>query len=189
MPITGPASSGSEVEEAAAEHPRVLHGATSTAPPAWISRVIVGVLAVTGLAVDQWTKHLVLGELVPGEPVRVVGDVLTLQLHFNPGAAFSMGTQFTVVLSCLALGVLVAVSTLVAPRVRGRLLAVATGLLLAGVAGNLFDRLFRAPGPFLGHVVDFIALRGFAIFNVADMCITSAAGLFIIWSVLSERRR
>ena len=56
------------------------------------------------------------------------------------------------------------------------------------MAGNLTDRLFRAPGPFRGHVVDFISVKGFAIFNVADMAITGAAILFVIWSVVTERR-
>ena len=79
--------------------------------------------------------------------------------------------------------------TVVAPRINDWLLAVATGWLIAGVAGNLTDRLLRDPGPFQGHVVDFIAVRGFAIFNVADMCITGAAILLVIWSIRSERGR
>lgn len=53
---------------------------------------------------------------------------------------------------------------------------------MAGISGNLYDRLFRAPGPLLGHVVDFIQLPHFAIFNVADICITTAAGLIILLS-------
>lgn len=187
--VTRPREPSAEVLWRATGRVRVLNGATSTAPPRWVPRTIVAVLAVAGLVTDQWTKRLVLARLVPGEPVPVVGDILTWQLHFNPGAAFSMGTQFTVVLSCLALAVVVAVSAVLAPRVRGAVPAAATGLLLAGVAGNLTDRLFRPPGPFLGHVVDFIGLRGFAIFNVADICITGAACLFVVWSLVSGRRR
>ena len=68
------------------------------------------------------------------------------------------------------------------PRVRHVGWAVAEGFLLAGVTGNLADRLFREPGPFHGHVVDFIQLPSFAIFNVADMFITAAAVL-IVWFV------
>ena len=54
------------------------------------------------------------------------------------------------------------------------------GLLLAGVAGNLTDRMFREPGPFRGHVIDFLMLPNWPVFNVADMCINVAAGLILI---------
>ena len=58
--------------------------------------------------------------------------------------------------------------------------AVALGLLLAGVAGNLADRLLRDPGPFRGHVVDFLALPRWPVFNVADMCINVAGALVVV---------
>ena len=145
-------------------------------------------LAVLLYGADQFTKHLAESELVVGQPVSVISDWLMWLLHYNPGAAFSMGTQLTVGLSILSLVVLVGLIVLVVLRVRNWLVAVAIGWFLAGVAGNLTDRLFRAPGPFEGHVVDFIAVRGFAIFNVADMCITGAAGLLIFWSFRAERR-
>ena len=58
--------------------------------------------------------------------------------------------------------------------------AVALGLLLAGVAGNLTDRLFREPGPLRGHVIDFLMLPHWPVFNVADICINVAAGLILL---------
>jgi signal peptidase II len=58
--------------------------------------------------------------------------------------------------------------------------AIALGFLLAGVAGNLTDRMFREPGPFRGHVIDFLMLPNWPVFNVADMCINVAAGLILI---------
>ena len=58
--------------------------------------------------------------------------------------------------------------------------AVALGLLLAGIAGNLTDRMFRTPGPLRGHVVDFLMLPHWPIFNVADMCINAAAVLILV---------
>jgi signal peptidase II len=57
------------------------------------------------------------------------------------------------------------------------------GLLLAGIAGNLTDRIFRDPGPLRGHVVDFLELPHWPIFNVADICINVAAALIVIQSV------
>ena len=58
--------------------------------------------------------------------------------------------------------------------------AVAMGLLLAGVSGNLTDRMLREPGPFRGHVIDFLMLPNWPIFNVADICINTAAGLILL---------
>ena len=58
--------------------------------------------------------------------------------------------------------------------------AIAFGLLLAGIAGNLTDRLVRAPGVLRGHVVDFLMLPHWPIFNVADMCINVAAALILV---------
>ena len=58
--------------------------------------------------------------------------------------------------------------------------AVAFGLLLAGICGNLTDRLLREPGPLRGHVVDFLMLPHWPIFNVADMCINVAAALILV---------
>ena len=168
---------------------RACHGATSTSPDPRGLRVLMVLLAVLLLGADQFTKCLAETRLrVGGEPIQLFGDLLTWQLYYNPGAAFGMGPGFTVALTLLAWAVLIGVAVLVMPRVRTWLVAVAVGWLLAGVAGNLADRLFRAPGPFHGYVVDFIALRGFAIFNVADMCITGAAGLMIIGTVRAERR-
>jgi len=68
----------------------------------------------------------------------------------------------------------------VSRRLGSTLWAVALGLLLAGVAGNLTDRLFREPGPMRGHVVDFLRLPHWPIFNVADVCINIAAVLIVV---------
>jgi signal peptidase II len=61
---------------------------------------------------------------------------------------------------------------------------VAIGLLCAGVAGNLTDRLFRPPGVLRGHVIDFLELPHWPIFNVADMCITAAAIMIMFLSIV-----
>ncbi len=143
-------------------------------------RLLAGGIAVTGVALDQATKALALAHLDPQQPIQLLGGLLTLQLIRNPGAAFSLGEQFTVVFTCIAIGALIGVSCWLLPRVRHTGWAVATGCLLAGIVGNLIDRLFREPGPFHGHVIDFLQLPHFAIFNVADMYITAAAVL-VIW--------
>jgi signal peptidase II len=130
--------------------------------------------------VDVLTKQLAVRELTGREPVQVLGEVLQLQLVRNPGAAFSAGASLTPFISVVALVAACAV-TFYAFRVRHRGWAVALGLLLAGVSGNLVDRLFRAPGPFRGHVVDFFALPNWPVFNVADICIDVAGGLMVLF--------
>ena len=137
-------------------------------------------IIVAGVGIDQATKAVAIARLVPDEPVRVVSDIVQFQIFRNAGAAFSTGTSLTVVFSVLALAVLVAVCVWVMPKVRSALWAVAVGMGMAGVAGNFIDRLVRSPGVFRGHVIDFISVKHFAVFNVADMLLTCAAALIVL---------
>ncbi len=152
---------------------------TKSRPAAGVLGLLIG-LFLAGVALDQVTKAWVVARLTPGESVPLVSDIFQLQLLRNSGAAFSTGSQLTVVFSVLALVVLVAVAIWVVPRVRCRFWAVLVGLGAAGVAGNFIDRLFRAPGVFRGHVVDFFALKHFAVFNLADVFLTAAAVLIVL---------
>lgn len=147
---------------------------------------MIGV-AAGGYLVDRLAKGWALATLDPTNPVSLLGGLVHFRLVFNSGAAFSMGENLTVILSVFALMATVFVLTWVWPRVRTMSQAVTAGLLVAGITGNLTDRLIRPPGPLRGEVVDFIALPHFAIFNVADMCITFAAGLFIVLAIIDER--
>jgi signal peptidase II len=144
------------------------------------------VIALLGLSLDAVTKVVMVDRLEPGQPVRVLGDVLTLRLIRNPGAAFSLGENVTFVFALLSIGVLGFVVLRLAPQLGHTGWAVALGLLCAGVGGNLTDRLFRAPGFLRGHVVDFLQLPHWPIFNVADMCITTAAVLIMVLSVVKN---
>jgi signal peptidase II len=71
--------------------------------------------------------------------------------------------------------VVVVVIVRTARRLRSLGWAVALGLLLGGAIGNLIDRLFRSPGVFRGHVVDWIQVPHFAVFNAADSAVTLGA--------------
>ena len=139
-----------------------------------------------GLVLDQLAKAVAIARLDPARPVALLGDWVTLQLIRNPGAAFSMGEGFTVGFTVVAIAALIAVAVWALPRLRHLGWAVTMGLLLAGIAGNLTDRLFREPAPFQGHVVDFIQVKYFAIFNVADMFITAAAVLVVWFSMVAR---
>ena len=154
----------------------------------WSRHVWLICFALVGFGVDLLTKTLVVNLLHPGSGYSFLGGWFQVQLLFNPGAAFSMGVGMTVVFAGLAIVALVLLVALVGPRANGRFENIVVGLLVAGVAGNLADRLFRAPGPFRGYVVDFLGIKYFAVFNVADMCITAAAVLIILWLLRSSRR-
>jgi signal peptidase II len=149
-------------------------------------RLLFAAIAVLGLALDVVTKVLAVDRLEPLVPVRLLGGLLTLRLIRNPGAAFSSGEGFTFVFALAAAAVLVFVLARLAPRLGHPAWAVALGLLCAGVAGNLVDRLFREPGVLRGHVVDFLQIPHWPIFNVADMCITSAAVLIMVLAVVKN---
>jgi len=147
--------------------------------PSTALRLIFAAVAVAGYALDQVTKALAAAHLTPGEPRHLIGSLLRLNLTRNPGAAFSTGTSHTVFFTLLAIVALV-VTCWFALRAGTRLWAVALGVLAAGIAGNLTDRILRAPRGFSGHVVDFLELPHWPIFNVADICINVAAVLILI---------
>lgn len=136
---------------------------------------IIAVLAVTVLAADQFTKYLAIENLPVEESVPILGQFLVFYLVRNPGAAFSLGEDVTWLFTLALAAVAVIVIVLAVTRVRSRLWAVALGLLLGGVLGNLTDRVVREPGFPVGHVVDFIHTPWMmpAIYNVADIFIVS----------------
>jgi signal peptidase II len=145
--------------------------------------LLLGAVALVLYGADQGVKHLIVTNLHVGDLVPVLGQVLQLHYVTNSGAAFSLATGFTWILSIVAVGV-VAFIVWYARRIRSLGWACVFGLVLGGAAGNLTDRLFREPGFGTGHVVDFIQVWGFpAIFNIADSGIVAAMGLFIILSL------
>ncbi len=135
-------------------------------------------VALVALAIDQVTKVLAV-RFLEGEPsVQIIPGVLQLTFLRNAGAALGTGSSMTIGLTIIAIAVAVGVLR-IATRLRDRGWAVGLGLLLSGAVGNLADRLFRAPGPLRGRVVDFIDYGPF-VGNVADIALTLAAGI-IIW--------
>jgi signal peptidase II len=143
-------------------------------------------VAFAGLCIDVVTKIAAVTHLEPLVPVRLLGGLLTLRLIRNSGAAFSTGERFTYVFAIAGILVLGFVLIRLIPRVGHPGWAVALGLLCAGVSGNLVDRLVRPPGVLRGHVVDFLELPHWPIFNVADMCICAAAASIVILSVIKN---
>jgi len=138
-------------------------------------------VAATVYALDQATKEWATRALRDGLPRPLLGEWFQFRLTFNPGAAFSLGTGYTVVLTGIALAVIV-VCVKMARRLGSTGWAVALGLLLGGALGNVTDRILRPPAPFRGHVVDFLELPNWPVFNVADSAICLAAAAFLLLS-------
>jgi signal peptidase II len=145
-------------------------------PGVWF---LFAAVAVVMLVIDQVTKHLAVARLTDRPDVSVVGEILQLHLTYNPGAAFSLGTEYTVAISCLAIVASVVVLWF-SRRLADRLWAVALGFTFAGITGNLVDRMIQDPGPFRGEVVDFLMLPNWPVFNVADICINVGIGLVLL---------
>jgi len=146
-------------------------------------RLLAGIAALV-LVADVLTKVLAVARLEGTGPVELLGGAVYLVLVRNPGAAFSLATGYTWVLSLVAVAVVVVIVR-IARRLRSTGWAVALGLVLGGALGNLSDRIFRAPGPLQGHVVDVVSLFApdgsvWPVFNLADSSIVSGGVLLVL---------
>jgi signal peptidase II len=159
--------------------------AEPAAPPRrrlWLLLIVAGVVLVA----DVISKQLVVAHLSNRAPVTVIPSVLDLELTRNAGAAFGLAAGATIIFSVVAAAVVVFIA-----RASRRLGSVgwawALGLLLGGALGNLGDRLFRAPGPLRGHVVDWIHLHHWPVFNFADSGIVIGGLIAVLLSMRGIR--
>jgi signal peptidase II len=146
-------------------------------------------LSLPLFALDQLTKQWVLRSISPYDAHIVVPDFFNLVNVTNTGAAFGSfkgNNTFFVIISIIALVVLTVL--LVRPRRSDPWRDVSLALLLAGILGNLTDRLLY------GHVIDFLLFNlhiryadPWPAFNVADSCISVAVVLFIIHSFRKQK--
>ena len=145
-----------------------------------VSRWLFVVIALALLALDQFTKNLAIASLTLGVDYPVLGEVLSWRLVYNDSAAFSLGFGQTWILAVIAAAATLA-TIWFSRKITSRSWAVMAGVFLAGVVGNLVDRLIREPSFGNGHVVDFIKIPfNFPVFNLADIFIVSMAILTVI---------
>ncbi|MFE2582372.1 signal peptidase II [Streptomyces sp. NPDC059378] len=163
-------TAGPEAAQASGERPR---GKRRIA-------VLFGVAAFAYL-LDLVSKLLVVAKLEHHAPIEIIGDWLKFEAVRNAGAAFGFGEAFTVIFTVIAAAVIVVIARL-ARKLYSLPWAIALGLLLGGALGNLTDRIFRSPGVFEGAVVDFIAPKHFAVFNLADSAIVCGGILIVLLS-------
>ncbi|CAL9418972.1 signal peptidase II [Streptomyces sp. enrichment culture] len=138
-------------------------------------------VAVCAYLLDLVSKMIVVAKLEHHEPIEIIGDWLRFAAIRNAGAAFGIGEAFTIIFTVIAASVIVVIARL-ARKLYSVPWAIALGLLLGGALGNLTDRIFRAPGVFEGAVVDFIAPKHFAVFNLADSAIVCGGILIVLLS-------
>ncbi|MEU1603309.1 signal peptidase II [Micromonospora matsumotoense] len=154
--------------------------------------VVLVSIALLALLTDLLTKHLALQLLDDRAPVRLLGGVVYLTLTRNSGAAWSIGADHTWVFPLITIGVVGWISWM-AVRLRSLPWAVSLGLVLGGALGNLTDRIFRAPGHFVGHVVDMVSLfdpygQVWPVFNLADSCLVSGVLLAVLLELTGRQR-
>ena len=147
--------------------------------------IVVAVMLVIA-ALDQVVKQIMVSWLEPGQAVPVIGDWFRFYLLLNPGAAFSMGQNSTWLFTTIQL-LFVVGALWFGPRMDTRWEALGLALIAGGALGNLIDRLFREPGFWFGHVVDYISVGDFAVFNLADAAITVGVAVFVLATFAAER--
>lgn len=153
--------------------------------------VLLGV-AVAALVADLVTKQLALSGLTGRGPVSLLGGAVYLTLTRNSGAAWSIGSDHTWVFPLITIGVIAWIAWM-ALRLRSLPWAVSLGLVLGGALGNLTDRVFRAPGHFVGHVVDMVSLfdpygQVWPVFNLADSSLVCGVVLAVFLELTGRQR-
>ncbi len=141
--------------------------------------------AATVYLADRLTK-IWAEQRLPGDPIEVITGVVTLRFATNPGGAFSFGQSAPWFFAAVTVLVVVLI-TVTAFRHTSALTGLALGLVLGGALGNLTDRLTRGEG-FSGHVVDFIDLQVWPVFNLADAAIVAGAAALTVGSFLADKR-
>jgi signal peptidase II len=137
------------------------------------------VTAAAVLVGDVVSKLAIVATVPPAHHVHVLGTLLQITETRNAGAAFSVGTGATILFTAVAVGVVVVIVRELR-RLSSRAWAVTLGLLLGGALGNLVDRVFRSPAPLRGHVVDWIQLPHWPVFNIADSAIVIGGALAVL---------
>ncbi|GAA0734952.1 signal peptidase II [Dactylosporangium roseum] len=149
-------------------------------------------IAAAVIAIDQIVKEWTTSTIAHGEPLKLLGGLIYVIYARNSGAAFSMLEDHTWIFPIIATGVVGWLFWMIRGTVSAAW-AVALGLVLGGAAGNLTDRIFRAPAPFHGHVVDMFSFLDdhaghFPVFNIADSALTVGVALAVLLEFTGRRR-
>ena len=136
-------------------------------------------IAAIIVCADTLSKILAVHFLIPGHMIPILGPHIGWLLVRNSGAAFSFATGHTFILTLISCSV-VAVIAWISAQLFSRTWAIGLGMILGGALGNLIDRFLRSPGHMHGHVVDFIAIGWWPVFNLADSAVVLGTTLLAI---------
>jgi len=132
--------------------------------------------------IDLGTKVWAVEVLSSRANVQIIGSFLQLTFVQNSGAAFGIGAGSTIIFTFFALAVLIVI-TRYALQITSKGWALVCGIVLGGILGNLTDRIFREPSFLQGHVIDWIQIPNWPVFNIADSAIVIAAVVAIILTI------
>jgi signal peptidase II len=147
--------------------------------------VLAAVLTI--VAIDQVSKAWAVSRLADG-PIKIIGDNVRFELTHNSGSAFSGFQGYTPVLAVLATVITILIARAVR-RATDAWIIVGLVLVLGGALGNLVDRFARSPGVLRGHVVDFVVVGWWPVFNFADSCVTIGAIILIVRTLFPPRAK
>lgn len=149
----------------------------------FVSKIPFLAIFIVGIILDYIVKHIVRTNMKIGDTIPLIRGVFHITYTENTGAAFSMLSDKTTLLSVVTVAVVgLLLFLLLSDKIRGKFACVLVALIASGGTGNLIDRIFR------GSVTDMFDFRliNFAIFNVADIFVTCGALLFIIVFFVSK---
>jgi signal peptidase II len=151
-------------------------------------RALISYIVIAGVIVllDQFSKLYIRISLAPGAtwtPWDWLAPYARIVHWYNTGVAFGMFQNGNTVFAVLSALIAVAI-VIYAPKVINGywLTTLSMGMVLGGAVGNLIDRLT------IGHVIDFVSLGTFPVFNVADSCITVGVGIFLLDMIIQEQK-
>jgi len=141
-------------------------------------------IIIAVVAIDQILKTIVKAGLDLNESIPVFGDFLTITLHMNTGAAFSIMQGFRAILIIIpAIFILLIIAYITKKRKSGnRLLLFSLSLIAGGGIGNLIDRIL------FGRVTDFVSVGTFPVFNFADSCVVVGCILVVFYLLFIDRK-
>lgn len=155
--------------------------------------LIMGAVAVAGLILDQVTKYVVQTNLTQDDKIPVIGDFVYFTYAKNWGASFGMLKDWeyrNVVFFIITLIGVPAFGYLLGKRRGDHMLgSVGLAMMISGALGNAIDRFMYSTGFYDGYVRDFIGVKYFAIFNVADSCMCVGIAILLISMLFFDKER
>ena len=151
-----------------------------------VCNLLMFIFLVFALTFDLVTKYVVDSQLTYHQEVDFIPGFLSFCLDYNEGAAWGIFSNLQWLLIIITFVFLVIyLWFFFAKKSRSNLLGIASGLLLGGCLGNLYDRLFIGGPFFAGHVRDFLKFQfmNFPIFNIADTCLCIGVFLLAIYFI------